>query len=135
GAKDLEFRNKSVKIVEPIMGSAFWREDVAIKPESVTVRYEEGWPVALNGKCFADPVALMSEANAIGGRHGLGMRDQIENRIIEAQSRGIHEAPGRPPRHIADEALVSGIHNDDTIEQYWISAMRLGRSLYQVRSL
>src|SRR5262249_46954229 len=93
-AKDLEFLNKGIKHVDPIMGVAFWRDDVAIKPEVVTIRFEEGRPVALNGKTFEDEVALMSEANAIGGRHGLGMSDQIENRIIEAKSRGIYEAPG-----------------------------------------
>ena len=93
-AKDLEFLNKGITIVEPIMGVAFWRDDVAVKPETVTVRFDEGRPVALNGDTFADEVALMLEANAIGGRHGLGMSDQIENRIIEAKSRGIYEAPG-----------------------------------------
>jgi argininosuccinate synthase len=132
-AKDLEFLNKSIKIVEPIMGVASWREDVAIKPETVTVRYEEGWPVALNGKCFEDPIALMAEANTIGGRHGLGMSDQIENRIIEAKSRGIYEAPGMALLFIAYERLVTGIHNEDTIEQYRTDGRRLGRLLYQGR--
>ncbi len=93
-AKDLEFLDKGIRIVEPIMGVAFWRDDVAVKAETVTVRFEEGRPVALNGATFADEVALFTEANAIGGRHGLGMSDQIENRIIEAKSRGIYEAPG-----------------------------------------
>ncbi len=97
------------------------------------MRFEEGQPVALNGKTFADPVALFLEANAIGGRHGLGMSDQIENRIIEAKSRGIYEAPGMALLHIAYERLVTGIHNEDTIEQYRISGMRLGRLLYQGR--
>jgi argininosuccinate synthase len=97
------------------------------------VRFEEGQPTALNGKTFADPVALLLEANAIGGRHGLGMSDQIENRIIEAKSRGIYEAPGMALLHIAYERLVTGIHNEDTIEQYRISGMRLGRLLYQGR--
>ena len=97
------------------------------------MRFEEGQPVALNGQTFADPVALFLEANAIGGRHGLGMSDQIENRIIEAKSRGIYEAPGMALLHIAYERLVTGIHNEDTIEQYRISGMRLGRLLYQGR--
>src|SRR5512139_2666462 len=117
-AKDLEFLNKGMKIVEPIMGVAFWREDVAIRPETVTVRFEEGRPVALNGQTFADEVALVLEANAIGGRHGLGMSDQIENRIIEAKSRGVYEAPGMALLFIAYERLVTGIHNEDTLEQY-----------------
>ena len=115
------------------MGVAFWREDVAIEPEVVTVRFEEGRPVALNGKTFADPVALMAEANAIGGRHGLGMSDQIENRIIEAKSRGIYEAPGLALLFIAYERLITGIHNEDTIEQYRDNGRRLGRLLYQGR--
>ncbi len=93
-AKDLEFLNKGITIVNPIMGVAFWRDDVVVKAETVTVAFEEGQPVALNGRRFTDAVALMTEANAIGGRHGLGMCDQIENRIIEAKSRGIYEAPG-----------------------------------------
>src|SRR6478736_5502065 len=102
-AKDLEFLNKGIKIVEPIMGVASWRDDVAVKPERVSVRFEEGRPIALNGKPFDDAVALMLEANRIGGRHGLGMSDQIENRIIEAKSRGIYEAPGMALLHIAYE--------------------------------
>ncbi len=117
----------------PIMGVAFWREDVPIKPETVRVRFEEGRPVALNGRDFADEVALMLEANAIGGRHGLGMSDQIENRIIEAKSRGIYEAPGMALLFIAYERLVTGIHNEDTIEQYRDNGRRLGRLLYQGR--
>ncbi|HUN95767.1 MAG TPA: argininosuccinate synthase, partial [Bradyrhizobium sp.] len=117
----------------PIMGVPFWRDDCHVKAETVVVRFEEGQPVALNGKTFADPVALFLEANAIGGRHGLGMSDQIENRIIEAKSRGIYEAPGMALLHIAYERLVTGIHNEDTIEQYRISGMRLGRLLYQGR--
>ncbi len=132
-AKDLEHLNSGVKIVNPIMGVAFWREDVEIKAETVTVRFEEGMPVALNGQEFSDPVALMLEANRIGGRHGLGMSDQIENRIIEAKSRGIYEAPGMALLHIAYERLVTGIHNEDTIEQYRINGMKLGRLLYQGR--
>src|SRR6476660_2565756 len=132
-AKDLEFLNKGIKIVEPIMGVPSWRDDVAIKAETVTVRFEEGQPVALNGKTFSDEVALMMEANAIGGRHGLGMSDQIENRIIEAKSRGIYEAPGMALLFIAYERLVTGIHNEDTIEQYRENGRRLGRLLYQGR--
>jgi argininosuccinate synthase len=111
----------------------FWREDVAIKPEKVTIRFEEGWPVALNGKVHADRVALLGEANAIGGRHGLGMSDQIENRIIEAKSRGIYEAPGMALLFIGYERLVTGIHNEDTIEQYRDNGRRLGRLLYEGR--
>ena len=132
-AKDLESLDSGIKIVNPIMGVPFWRDDCVVKAEKVVVRFEEGQPVALNGQTFADPVALFLEANAIGGRHGLGMSDQIENRIIEAKSRGIYEAPGMALLHIAYERLVTGIHNEDTIEQYRISGMRLGRLLYQGR--
>ncbi len=132
-AKDLEFLDKGLSIVEPIMGVAFWREAVAVKPEKVSVRFEAGVPVALNGESCADAVALITEANAIGGRHGLGMSDQIENRIIEAKSRGIYEAPGMALLHIAYERLVTGIHNEDTIEQYRANGRRLGRLLYQGR--
>lgn len=132
-AKDLEFLNSGIRIVNPIMGVAFWKDDVAIKAEEVTIRFEEGIPVALNGKTFANAVELFLEANRIGGRHGLGMSDQIENRIIEAKSRGIYEAPGMALLHIAYERLVTGIHNEDTIEQYRINGLRLGRLLYQGR--
>ncbi len=132
-AKDLEFLDKGIRIVQPIMGVAFWRDDVAVKAETVSVRFEEGVPVALNGHTFPDMVALFSEANAIGGRHGLGMCDQIENRIIEAKSRGIYEAPGMALLHLAYERLVTGIHNEDTIEQYRNHGRRLGRLLYQGR--
>jgi argininosuccinate synthase len=132
-AKDLEFLNKGIAIVEPIMGVAFWREDVAVRPETVTVRFEEGQPVALNGRTFGDALTMFTEANAIGGRHGLGMCDQIENRIIEAKSRGIYEAPGMALLHTAYERLVTGIHNEDTIEQYRNNGRRLGRLLYQGR--
>lgn len=132
-AKDLEFLNSGIKIVKPIMGVAFWDENVEIEPEEVSVRFEEGVPVALNGKEYADPVELFLEANRIGGRHGLGMSDQIENRIIEAKSRGIYEALGMALFHIAYERLVTGIHNEDTIEQYRINGLRLGRLLYQGR--
>ncbi len=132
-AKDLEFLDKDMRIVNPIMGVAFWREDVAVKPETVTVGFEQGQPVSLNGQGFRDAVALFTEANAIAGRHGLGMCDQIENRIIEAKSRGIYEAPGMALLHIAYERLVTGIHNEDTIEQYRSHGRRLGRLLYQGR--
>ena len=132
-AKDLEFLNSGIRIVKPIMGVAFWQDGVDVKAEEVTVRFEEGMPVALNDKTYDDPVALFEEANRIGGRHGLGMSDQIENRIIEAKSRGIYEAPGMALLHIAYERLVTGIHNEDTIEQYRINGLRLGRLLYQGR--
>lgn len=132
-AKDLEELSTGMKIVKPIMGVAFWDENVEIKPETVTVTFEEGVPVALNGKRFDDAVEMMMEANRIGGRHGLGMSDQIENRIIEAKSRGIYEAPGMALLHIAYERLITGIHNEDTIEQYRINGLRLGRLLYQGR--
>ena len=132
-AKDLEQLSTGMKIVKPIMGVAFWDENVEIKPETVTVTFEEGVPVALNGKHFDNAVDIILEANRIGGRHGLGMSDQIENRIIEAKSRGIYEAPGMALLHIAYERLVTGIHNEDTIEQYRINGIRLGRLLYQGR--
>jgi argininosuccinate synthase len=132
-AKDLEFLNAGMHIVNPIMGVAFWKDDVEVKRETVSVRFEEGQPVALNGRSFASAVELFEEANRIGGRHGLGMCDQIENRIIEAKSRGIYEAPGMALLHIAYERLVTGIHNEDTIEQYRLNGRRLGRLLYQGR--
>jgi argininosuccinate synthase len=132
-AKDLEFLDKGIGIVQPIMGIAFWRDEVKVKPERVTLAFEEGAPVALNGQRFSDAVKLMEEANAIGARHGIGMSDQIENRIIEAKSRGVYEAPGMALLHIAYERLVTGIHNEDTIEQYRTNGRRLGRLLYQGR--
>jgi argininosuccinate synthase len=132
-AKDLEFLSAGINIVQPIMGVAFWKESVAVKPETVSVRFEEGQPVAINGETFADALALFTRANEIGGRHGLGMCDQIENRIIEAKSRGIYEAPAMALLHIAYERLVTGIHNEDTIEQYRNNGRRLGRLLYQGR--
>jgi argininosuccinate synthase len=132
-AKDLEHLSSGMQIVQPIMGVAFWRDDVEIKRETVTVRFEEGQPVALNGTTFASAVDLLMEANRIGGRHGLGMSDQIENRIIEAKSRGIYEAPGLALLFIAYERLVTGIHNEDTIEQYRDNGRKLGRLLYQGR--
>ena len=132
-AKDLEFLNSGMHIVQPIMGVAFWKPEVEVKAEQVSVTFEEGRPVALNGQAIADPVELFLEANRIGGRHGLGMSDQIENRIIEAKSRGIYEAPGMALLHIAYERLVTGIHNEDTIEQYRMNGLKLGRLLYQGR--
>src|ERR1700728_3147163 len=131
-AKELELLSTSMKIVAPIMGSAFWN-NTSIAPEEITIRFEEGFPVALNGTDYPDPVALMLEANAIGGRHGLGMSDQIENRIIEAKSRGIYESPGLALLFIAYERLITGIHNEDTIEQYRDNGRKLGRLLYQGR--
>jgi argininosuccinate synthase len=132
-AKDLEHLNNGVRIIEPIMGVASWRQDVTVKPETITVRFEEGVPVALNGASFTDPVDLVLEANRIGGRHGLGVSDQIENRIIEAKSRGIYEAPGMALLYIAYERMVTGIHNEGTIEQYRDLGRRLGRLLYEGR--
>jgi argininosuccinate synthase len=132
-AKDLERLDTGITIVEPIMGVAFWREDVTVRREAITVRFEEGRPVSINGRSYDDAVALMEDANAIGGRHGLGMSDQIENRIIEAKSRGIYEAPGMALLFTAYERLVTGIHNEDTIEQYRENGRKLGRLLYQGR--
>jgi len=132
-AKDLEFLNAGIKIVEPIMGVAFWKDDVPVKAETVTVEFHEGLPVALNGTHYKDQVELVMEANRIGGRHGLGMSDQIENRIIEAKSRGIYEAPAMALFYIAYERLLSGIHNEGTLEQYHTMGRRLGRLLYEGR--
>jgi argininosuccinate synthase len=132
-AKDLERLDSAIVIVEPIMGVASWREDVAVPAEDVTVTFHEGHPIALNGREYTDPVELMLEANRIGGRHGLGMSDQIENRIIEAKSRGIYEAPGMALLFVGYERLITGIHNEDTIEQYRDMGRRLGRLLYQGR--
>jgi argininosuccinate synthase len=132
-AKDLEQLHTGITIVDPIMGSAFWKPEVNVKPETIRIRFDEGHPVALNGHSFENDVALMEEANRVGGRHGLGMSDQIENRIIEAKSRGIYEAPGMALLFIAYERLVTGIHNEDTIEQYRDHGRRLGRLLYQGR--
>jgi len=132
-AKDLEYLASGIRIVQPIMGVAFWRDDVAIKREEVTVRFDEGRPMALNGIEYRDAVELINEANRIGGRHGLGMSDQIENRIIEAKSRGIYEAPGLALLFIAYERLITGIHNEDTIELYRDNGRKLGRLLYQGR--
>ncbi len=132
-AKQLEELDTCMDIVEPIMGVRHWDTGVAIEPEIVSVRFEEGWPVALNGQAFDSQVDLVLEANAIGGRHGLGMSDQIENRIIEAKSRGIYEAPGMALLHIAYERLVTAIHNEATIENYRTMGRRLGRLLYEGR--
>ena len=132
-AKDLEFLDKGIYIVNPIMGVPFWRDDTKIAYEEVRITFDDGLPVAINGQTFANQVDLMKEANAIGGRHGLGMSDQIENRIIEAKSRGIYEAPGMALFFIAYERLVTGIHNENTIEQYRESGRRLGRLLYEGR--
>ena len=134
-AKRLEDLDTSVELVEPIMGVRFWDETVAIKSEDVKIQFVQGRPVAINGKSFTDVVALMKEANAIGGRHGLGMTDQIENRIIEAKSRGIYEAPGMALLFIAYERLMSAIHNEDTIANYHAEGRRLGRLLYEGRWL
>jgi argininosuccinate synthase len=132
-AKSLEELSSSMHIVKPIMGVAHYDASVAIKTEDVTIRFHEGWPVALNGKEFASRTELVNEANAIGGRHGLGMSDQIENRIIEAKSRGIYEAPGLALLHIAYERLLTAIHNENTIENYRQMGRRLGRLLYEGR--
>src|SRR3954452_14256122 len=132
-AKDLEQLDRGIYIVDPIMGVPFWRDDTQIPYEEVRVTFEDGLPVAINGRGFADQLDLFTEANAIGGRHGLGMSDQIENRIIEAKSRGIYEAPGLALLFIAYERLVTGIHNEDTIDQYRESGRRLGRLLYEGR--
>ena len=134
-AKFLEHLSTSMEIVSPIMGVAFWDESVAIKTEDVRIRFEKGRPVALNGQTFATATDLVHEANAIGGRHGLGMADQIENRIIEAKSRGIYEAPGMALLFIAYERLLSAIHNEDTIANYHAEGRRLGRLLYEGRWL
>jgi argininosuccinate synthase len=132
-AKDLEFLDRGIDIVAPIMGAAFWRDEVRIERETVCVRFEEGMPVALQGREYPDALALFQAANEIGGRHGLGMSDQIENRIIEAKSRGIYEAPGMALLHVAYERLLTAIHNEDTIEQYRAQGRRLGRLLYAGR--
>jgi len=134
-AKSLEYLNTSLEIVEPIMGVKHWDPGVEISDEEVTITFEQGRPVSLNGKKFASAVELMMEANAIGGRHGLGMSDQIENRIIEAKSRGIYEAPGMALIHIAYERLLSAIHNEDTIAAYHLEGRRIGRLLYEGRWL
>jgi len=132
-AKQLEELNTSMHIVKPIMGVAHYDPSVAIATEDVVVSFKEGWPVALNGKSFASQTDLVNEANVIGGRHGLGMSDQIENRIIEAKSRGIYESPGLALLHIAYERLLTAIHNENTLENYRQMGRRLGRLLYEGR--
>ena len=132
-AKDLELLSTSMKIVEPLMGVAHWDPTVAIEPEVVTIAFEAGVPVAIDGVQLLDPVELVLTANAIGGRHGLGMSDQIENRVVEAKSRGIYEAPGMALLHVAYERLLSAIHNEATLERYAVDGRRLGRLLYEGR--
>jgi argininosuccinate synthase len=143
-AKDLELLETSMKIVEPIMGVAHWDQSVAIEPESVTIEFARGVPVAIDGATIADPVELIRTANAVGGRHGLGMSDQIENRVIEAKSRGIYEAPGMALLHIAYERLLSAIHNEATLERYaeegrrhaltrWVAAAVTGEVTIELR--
>ena len=132
-AKTLEFLTESMDIVQPIMGVKHWDPAVAIETEEVTIRFHEGWPVAINGKEFSDQISLVMAANEIGGRHGLGMSDQIENRIIEAKSRGIYEAPGMALLYLAYERLVNGIHNEGTIDSYRNQGRQLGRLLYEGR--
>ena len=132
-AKDLELLETSMKIVDPIMGVAHWNPSVEVEPETVTIAYERGLPVAINSDELTDPVELIHAANTIGGRHGLGMSDQIENRIIEAKSRGIYEAPGMALLHIGYERLLSAIHNEATLERYADEGRRLGRLLYEGR--
>jgi argininosuccinate synthase len=134
-AKRLEQLDESMMLVEPIMGVRYWDDAVPVPTEDVSLRFVEGRPVAINGFEFGDPVELMHEANLVGGRHGLGMSDQIENRIIEAKSRGIYEAPGMALLHIGYERLVNAIHNEDTIETYRDGGRRLGRLLYEGRWL
>ena len=131
-AKDLENLDTGIYIVDPIMGVPFWRDDQAIANEEVTITFEGGLPVAINDRTLDDQVELMTEANRIGGRHGLGMTDQIENRIIESKSRGIYESPGMALLYIAYERLVTGIHNEDTLDQYRENGRRLGRLLRRV---
>jgi argininosuccinate synthase len=134
-AKSLELLSTSYSIVEPIMGVKFWDESVSIKPEQVSITFEQGRPVAINGRKLKSALEILTLANEIGGRHGLGMSDQIENRIIEAKSRGIYEAPGMALLHIAYERLISAIHNEDTIASYHEQGRRMGRLLYEGRWL
>lgn len=133
-AKSLEFLNTSYEIVNPIMGVKFWDESVKIAPEDITIEFNQGRPVRINGESL-DAVGIVMKANEIGGRHGLGMSDQIENRIIEAKSRGIYEAPGMALLHIAYERLLSAIHNEDTVAAYHAEGRRMGRLLYEGRWL
>jgi argininosuccinate synthase len=130
-AKDLEYLDKGIRIVNPIMGVASWKSDVAIASEEVTIGYEQGLPTSINGKRFATQFDLFIEANKIGGRHGFGMSDQIENRVINAKSRGIYEAPAMALLHLGYERLLSAIHNEDTTDLYYTLGRRLGRLLYE----
>lgn len=132
-AKDLESLDRGINIVEPIMGVKFWDENVKISSEKVTISFKNGLPISINNKSFKDSVELITEANTIGGRHGLGMSDQIENRIIEAKSRGIYESPGLALLFIAYERLISAIHNEGTIDNYRTLGRKLGRLLYEGR--
>jgi argininosuccinate synthase len=132
-AKDLELLSNSMKVVQPIMGVAHWDQTIEIEPEVVTIRFQNGFPVAIDEVELADPVELIRQANEIGGRHGLGMTDQIENRIVEAKSRGIYEAPGMALLSIAYERLLTAIHNEATLDQYHEHGRRLGRLLYEGR--
>jgi argininosuccinate synthase len=132
-AKDLERLDRNVSIVEPIMGVASWRDDAKIETERTTIVFERGVPVSIGGKRFSSLAEAVLEANAVGGRHGLGVSDQIENRVIEAKSRGIYEAPGMALLHIAYERLLSAIHNENTLDQYATLGRRLGRLLYEGR--
>jgi argininosuccinate synthase len=132
-AKSLEYLDQGLDLVEPIMGFPTWRDDVVVPTEEVTVAFEAGRPVSINGQRYDDPVALVLEANAIGGRHGLGISDQVENRIIEAKSRGIYEAPGMALLHIVYERLLNAIHNEDTLANYAAEGRRLGRLMYEGR--
>ncbi|MEU2511628.1 argininosuccinate synthase [Streptomyces syringium] len=132
-AKLLEYLDTSLETVKPIMGVAFWDPEVDIETEDVSVEFEHGRPVRINGREFADAVELVREANRIGGRHGLGMSDQIENRIIEAKSRGVYEAPGMALLHVCYERLLNAIHNEDTVAMYHNEGRRLGRLLYEGR--
>ncbi|MEH0059400.1 MULTISPECIES: argininosuccinate synthase [Auritidibacter] len=132
-AKQLEFLNTGLDIVEPIMGIPTWREEIEVPSEEVSVGFEAGRPVSINGERFEDPVALVYKANEIGGRHGLGVSDQIENRIIEAKSRGIYEAPGMALLHVTYERLLNAIHNEDTLDNYFTLGRKLGRMMYEGR--
>lgn len=130
-AKDLEHLDKGMRIVAPIMGVAFWKQEVAIAPEEVTVGFEQGVPATLNGKRYPSPFELFLACNQLGGRHGLGMSDQIENRVIDAKSRGVYEAPGMALLHLVYERLLSAIHNENTLDEYFVLGRRLGRLLYE----
>ncbi len=130
-AKDLEHLDRGLHLVEPIMGVSHWKKGVDVAPETVAVEFAGGLPVAVGGKRCASLIDVMLEANRIGGRHGLGMSDQIENRVIDAKSRGIYEAPGMALLHVAYERLLSAIHNENTLDLYFSLGRRLGRFLYE----